>query len=64
MNNPINITTENLTYSITTELDDTAFSKEEMPFTLPFTMPGGLAGGVFNIATENLTYSINVEQVT
>ena len=64
MNNPITITTENLTYSITTELDDTDYSVSGMPFTIPHTIPGDLEGGIFNITTENLTYTISVEQVT
>lgn len=62
MNNPIIITTEQLTYSITTELDDSAYDLGRMVFTMPFTMPGSSSGGVLNITAESLDINIAVEQ--
>jgi len=63
MNNPIIGTVENLTYSCSIELDDTAYNLGRMPFTMPFTMPGTSSGGVLNVAVENITYSVAIKQV-
>ena len=62
MNNPLKIVVENLRYSISSTLDDTAFSKDEMPFTMPFTMPGTEQNDIkINISVSVLKYNITTE---